>query len=59
MLRVQAYRAHHDPSDPVRNAEMERIWGPGTTPFEGWTWAPQGNTNVHNPERWVALTLLG
>jgi len=57
-LKVQAYRAHHDRSDPERTAAMAALWGPGASPFVGWTWAPQGNANVHNPECWVELTLV-
>jgi hypothetical protein len=54
-LRVQAYRAHHNRSDPVAVAAMEERWGAGASPFSGWTWSRQGNEDVHNPERWVRV----
>jgi hypothetical protein len=49
-MRMQAYRAQHDWSRPTEN-----FLG-GATEFEGYTWAAMGNTNVHNPERWTAVT---
>ena len=55
VLRMQAYRAHHDIVDPDLVLRWQQRWGPDVTPFNGWTWAPQGSTDVHNPEAWVPV----
>jgi hypothetical protein len=57
VLRIQAYRAHHDWSDPEGAEAMSRSW-PGASPFEGYTWSAMGNGNVHNPERWVPVRFV-
>lgn len=56
-LRIQAYRAEHDRSDPEKTAAFARHW-PGGSPFTGYTWSTMGNGNVHNPERWAEVVLL-
>ncbi len=48
-MRMQGYRAQHDWSK-----QKENFLGGGTE-FEGYTWSVMGNTNVHNPERWVPV----
>jgi hypothetical protein len=55
VLRMQAYRAHHDIIDPDVVQRWRERWGPTVSPFHGWTWAPQGSTDVHNPEAWVPV----
>ncbi len=55
---VQTYRAHHPHDDPEADARMDRDW-PGGTHYYGTTLSAMGNTNVHNPERWVHLRLEG
>ena len=57
-IRIQAYRAHHPRDDPAADALMARHW-PGATHYHGNTLSAMGNTNVHNPERWVDLALTG
>lgn len=53
-LRIQGFRAQHDRSDPVRDAELDARW-PGATAADWYSWSVMGNTNVHNPERWVPV----
>jgi hypothetical protein len=48
-MKMQAYRAQHDWS-----TERENFLGGGTE-FQGYTWSTMGNTNAHNPERWVVV----
>ena len=55
-IRIQAYRAHHPHDDPAADERMAQDW-PGATSFHGTTLSAMGNTNVHNPERWVDLML--
>lgn len=54
VIPIQAFRAQHDRSDPEKNAEWDRRW-PGSTPADWYSWSAMGNTNVHNPERWVPV----
>lgn len=52
-FRAQGYRALHDrTAQPIPAPEF-----PGAYPYEGYTWSPMGNGNVHNPERWATLLL--
>jgi hypothetical protein len=55
VLRMQADRAHHDIGDPDVVRRWQERWGPTVSPFHGWTWSPQGSTDVHDPEAWVPV----
>jgi hypothetical protein len=57
VIRMQSFRAQHDRSDPAANARLDATW-PGATPAEWFTWSAMGNTNVHNPERWVPVRFV-
>jgi len=55
VLRIQAYRAHHDRTvEAVTGADGSTP----ITPFVGQTWSAMGNHNPHNPERWVPVRFV-
>jgi Carbohydrate family 9 binding domain-like len=53
VLRIQAYRAHHD-----RRALPRRADQPSQVPVVHQSWSVMGNGTLHNPERWVTVRFV-